>query len=97
MTEAPSLAQPQASYSGSSQAAAPQRLFDSFGMNPRIVRFYLAEKGIDVPRHEVDILGAENRQTDFLSTGIFRIRREPVVFKRESKIRYLFSVSVVGK
>jgi len=67
MTEAPSLAQPQASYSGSSQAAAPQRLFDSFGMNPRIVRFYLAEKGIDVPRHEVDILGAENRQTEYLN------------------------------
>jgi glutathione S-transferase len=35
-------------------------------MNPRIVRFYLAEKGIDVPRQEVDILGAENRRTDYL-------------------------------
>jgi glutathione S-transferase len=41
-------------------------LYDSFGMNPRIVRFYLAEKGIDVPRREVDILGAENRRDDYL-------------------------------
>ena len=31
-----------------------------------MVRFYLAEKGIDVPRHEVDILGAENRREEYL-------------------------------
>jgi len=35
-------------------------------MNPRMVRFYLNEKGIDVPRQEVDILGAENRRADYL-------------------------------
>src|ERR1043165_4664677 len=66
MTEAPTLTQPQSTYAPSSEAAAPRRLYDSFGMNPRMVRFYLAEKGIDVPRHEVDILGAENRGTDHL-------------------------------
>ncbi|MEL6488215.1 MAG: glutathione S-transferase family protein [Pseudomonadota bacterium] len=42
------------------------KLFDSFGMNPRTIRFYLLEKGIDIPRQEVDILGAENRQADYL-------------------------------
>ncbi|MEL6286691.1 MAG: glutathione S-transferase, partial [Pseudomonadota bacterium] len=42
------------------------KLFDSFGMNPRTIRFYLLEKGIDIPRQEVDILGAENRQVDYL-------------------------------
>lgn len=42
-------------------------LYDSFGMNPRTIRFFLAEKGIDLPRIEVDILNAENRQGDFLN------------------------------
>jgi len=65
MTETPTLsAQPQ--HRHTSAAVEPRRLYDSFGMNPRIVRFYLAEKGIDVPRHEVDILGAENRRADYL-------------------------------
>jgi glutathione S-transferase len=42
------------------------QLFDSFGMNPRTVRFYLLEKGIDLPRHEVNILAADNRKAEFL-------------------------------
>lgn len=46
--------------------ARPARLFDSFGMNPRTLRFFLLEKGIDLPRHEVDILGAENRGPEYL-------------------------------
>ena len=67
MTEAPTLTQPQRTYSATSDQSVPLRLYDSFGMNPRMVRFYLAEKGIDVPRQEVDILGAENRQADYLA------------------------------
>ena len=36
--------------------------------NPRRVRIFLAEKGVDVPTQEVDILGArENRQPPFLA------------------------------
>ncbi|HZU50939.1 MAG TPA: glutathione S-transferase family protein [Sphingomicrobium sp.] len=66
MTEASMLTQPQPTYTASSNEVTPRRLYDSFGMNPRIVRFYLAEKGIDLPRQEVDILGAENRRTDHL-------------------------------
>ena len=42
------------------------QLYDSFGMNPRTIRFYLIEKGIDLPRREVNILAAENRQAEFL-------------------------------
>jgi len=42
-------------------------LYDSFGMNPRTVRFFLLEKGLDVPRHEVDILSADNRKDDYLA------------------------------
>ncbi len=34
--------------------------------NPRRVRIFLAEKGIEVPTVEVDIVKAENRQPDFL-------------------------------
>ena len=37
------------------------KLYDSFGPNPRLVRMYLAEKGIDLPRVTVDIMAAENR------------------------------------
>lgn len=66
MTEAPTLTHPRPNYSDVSQRLSPRRLFDSFGMNPRMVRFYLAEKGIDVPRQEIDILGAENRRSDYL-------------------------------
>jgi glutathione S-transferase len=66
MTEAPTLTQPQPTYSETSEKVAPRRLYDSFGMNPRMVRFYLAEKRIDLPRQEVDILGAENRRADYL-------------------------------
>ena len=63
--ETSTLTQPQPTQS----APAPRRLFDSFGMNPRMVRFYLAEKGIEVPRHEVDILGAENRGGEYLKVN----------------------------
>lgn len=41
-------------------------LFDSFGMNPRTLRFFLLEKGMDLPRREVDILAAENRGGEYL-------------------------------
>ena len=41
-------------------------LYDSFGMNPRTLRFFLLEKGIDLPTHEMDILGAENRRPAYL-------------------------------
>lgn len=44
------------------------QLYDSaMAPNPRIVRVYLAEKGIDVPKVEVDIAAAENRQPEYLA------------------------------
>jgi glutathione S-transferase len=43
------------------------KLYDSaMAPNPRIVRIYLAEKGIEVPKVEVNIAKAENRQPDYL-------------------------------
>ena len=35
--------------------------------NPRRVRIFLAEKGIDLPREEIDILAGENLDPDFLA------------------------------
>jgi glutathione S-transferase len=44
------------------------KLYDSaMAPNPRRVRIFLAEKGIEVPTVQVDIGKAENRQPDFLA------------------------------
>ncbi len=44
------------------------KLHDSaMAPNPRIVRIYLAEKGIDVPKVQVDLAKAENRQPEYLA------------------------------
>ena len=43
------------------------KLYDSaMAPNPRRVRIFLAEKGIEVPVEQVDIGKAENRQESFL-------------------------------
>ncbi|TDU28712.1 glutathione S-transferase [Panacagrimonas perspica] len=41
------------------------KLLNSFGPNPRMVRMFLLEKGIDVPMQEHDLLGAENRKPPY--------------------------------
>src|SRR5690348_11282092 len=64
--ESSTLTQPQPTNTEKPVGASPKRLYDSFGMNPRIIRFYLAEKGIDLPRQEIDILSAENRGAEYL-------------------------------
>jgi glutathione S-transferase len=38
------------------------KLFDSIGPNPRVVKMFAAEKGIDLPKHNIDLLKGENRQ-----------------------------------
>jgi glutathione S-transferase len=42
------------------------KLYDSIGPNPRIVRMFMAEKGIEMPKHTVDLRGGENRQAEHL-------------------------------
>jgi glutathione S-transferase len=37
------------------------KLYNSIGPNPRVVKMFMAEKGIDVPRVEVDLRAGENR------------------------------------
>ena len=41
------------------------RLLDSMGPNPRMVRMFMIEKGIELELVEHDILGAENRKTPY--------------------------------
>ena len=41
------------------------KLIDSFGPNPRLVRMFMIEKGIELPIEEIDLLGGENRQKAF--------------------------------
>jgi glutathione S-transferase len=43
------------------------KLYNSIGPNPRLVRMFAAEKGIELPRIEVDIIAGENRRQPFLS------------------------------
>lgn len=45
------------------------KLINSFGPNPRLVRMFLAEKGISLDCETVDILGGENRQAAYLKNN----------------------------
>ena len=42
------------------------QLYSSIGPNPRIVRMFLAEKGLAVPTTQIDILAGENRREPYL-------------------------------
>jgi len=42
------------------------KLYDSVGPNPRIVRMFMAEKGIEMPKQTVDLRGGENREAAHL-------------------------------
>ena len=41
------------------------KLYTSVGPNPRVVKMFMAEKGMTLPLTEVDIRGGENRQPPF--------------------------------
>jgi glutathione S-transferase len=41
------------------------KLHTGLGPNPRTVRMFLAEKGVDLPSVEVDLLGGENRRAPY--------------------------------
>jgi glutathione S-transferase len=38
------------------------KFYNSIGPNPRVVKMFMAEKSIDIPRVEVDLRAGENRQ-----------------------------------
>src|ERR1051325_5721777 len=41
---------------------AAMKLYDSVGPNPRVVRMFMAEKGIEMPKQAVDLRKGENRE-----------------------------------
>jgi len=41
------------------------KLINSFGPNPRLVRMFMAEKGIELPTEELDLFAGENRQISY--------------------------------
>jgi glutathione S-transferase len=43
------------------------KLYNSIGPNPRSVRMFMAERGIELPKIEIDIMKAENRREPYLS------------------------------
>ena len=42
-------------------------LYNSIGPNPRMVRMFMAERGIELPRVEVDLRGGENRREPYMA------------------------------
>jgi glutathione S-transferase len=45
------------------------KFYNSIGPNPRIVKMFMAEKGIEIPRVEIDLRGGENRREPYLSVN----------------------------
>jgi glutathione S-transferase len=43
------------------------KLYDSMGPNPKVVRMFLAERNIEIPKQQVDLMGGENRQAEHLA------------------------------
>ena len=43
------------------------KLYDSIGPNPRVVRIFMAEKGISLPVQSVDLAAGENREAAHLA------------------------------
>jgi glutathione S-transferase len=42
------------------------KLYVGMGPNPRTVRIFMAEKGIEIPLEQVDLLGGENRRAPYM-------------------------------
>lgn len=45
------------------------KLYTSIGPNPRVVKMFLAEKGLEIDSVEVDLRGGENRQEPYLAVN----------------------------
>lgn len=43
------------------------KMYNSIGPNPRMVRMFLAEKGVEIPLEEVDIRSGVNRESGYLA------------------------------
>jgi glutathione S-transferase len=52
---------------GATANEAKMQLYNSIGPNPRAVRIFMAERGVDLPKAEIDLRGGENRREPYLS------------------------------
>ena len=43
------------------------KLYTSMGPNPAVVAMFLAEKGVEIPSAQVDLMGGENRREPYLA------------------------------
>jgi glutathione S-transferase len=43
------------------------KFYNSIGPNPRVVKMFMAEKGLDIPREDVDLMSGANRKEPYLS------------------------------
>src|SRR6185312_11764947 len=43
------------------------KLYTSIGPNPKVVRMFMAERGIELPKEEIDIRGGANRKEPYLA------------------------------
>ena len=43
------------------------KLYNSMGPNPKVVRMFMAEAGVDLEKVEVDIMGGENRGDEYVA------------------------------
>ncbi|MEQ8283022.1 MAG: glutathione S-transferase [Parvibaculum sp.] len=43
------------------------KFYNSIGPNPRVVKMFMQEKGIELPFVEIDLMGGENRQEPYLA------------------------------
>jgi glutathione S-transferase len=43
------------------------KLYNSIGPNPKVVRMFMAERGIELPKVDVDLRGGENRREPYLA------------------------------
>ncbi|HWU26218.1 MAG TPA: glutathione S-transferase [Rhizomicrobium sp.] len=42
------------------------KFYNSIGPNPRVVRMFMAEKGLDIPKIEIDVVRGDNRKEPYL-------------------------------
>lgn len=54
------------------------KLHTSIGPNPRVVKMFLAEKGLEMPLVKVDLMGGENRREPY-STSVNRAGQTPAL------------------
>jgi len=44
------------------------KFYNSIGPNPRVVRMFMAEKGIEIPSEQVDLMKGDNRKAPYSTT-----------------------------